>query len=229
MGEENNNFGNEVGNSIEKGIETGAGAIGNAVRKGAKKLKENAKLAIKTLWNTIPIEYRLIIIAVIAAIVILFVLLCAAALYILDLKSDDTSTDEKYNSVATMESTDITNEASQLLQEEIQSFISNYNSDNETLKTEMLNKIDVILQWQEQHGYSAAFLITVAFEEDERVENFNFDTFFDDINIQAGTWKEMKLKTIKEIAEVWILDDTANEWANNIENNMPQDIDSSAN
>lgn len=130
------------------------------------------------------------------------------------------SNNEEYNSTISNGEggIDLTNSEWSLTKAEIQKFIENYNSSNSTLKNNMSNNIDKIIKWQNDYGYSSAFLITIAFEDNRT----DFDTFLDEINQKAEEWKKKEYKTTKEIAKDYVGDDTSNEWANNIENKMQE-------
>ena len=198
--------------STKLGIENGK----RALKKQQKKNKRNQ--TIKAFWKAIPIKARLILIGTSIGMVA-FILLCSAAWYIIEEigGSTDTNTDEIYNSVVSTESIgmDITSQTMQISEEEIKSYIENYDSTNMPLRNAMLGKIKEIHKWQEDYGYSALFLITVAFEDGKVAAGV--DVYITDMNTKAANWKEKGYKTIKEIAKEYVIDDTYAEWANNIE------------
>ena len=130
-----------------------------------------------------------------------------------------TDTDEELESAASQAGgIDVTAESWNLTKSEIKDFINSYDTGNEALRAKMLNKIDDIYNWQENYGYSAAVLITIAFEEGISADNF--DNFLNDMSTNAQKWKDEGYTTIPQIAEDYVGDDTAEEWANNIENNI---------
>lgn len=205
-----NKITNEVGNGIERGVEKGAQGVQNTLHKMFKKLKENTKQAFQIIWNMIPLKYRLIIIAVIAVIAILFILVCAAALFILDISANETSTSDLYSSIVQMQEENII--INTLSTEEIESFISNYDTSNILLKTEMLKNTNKINNWQSKTNYSATLLITIAFEEN--IDENSLSSFINTMEVTAKEWETSGYKTIQEIADAYIGDDTSVEWAN---------------
>lgn len=219
--------------NINEGEEEKSKKIG--IDNGKRALKKQQKKhqrrqTIRAFWKSLPRKARLIIIGVSAGL-ISFILLCAVTLYIIEEEADRTSTDEEYDSIASVTDEIIDITIADMLVEEasLQNYINSYNSTNLDLKNTMLANTSEIIKWQQDNGYSAMFLITVAFEEDERVEEFNFDTLFNDIKDKSAAWKENGCKTVKEIAEVYVADDTAGEWANNIENSMQENSGSDTN
>ena len=95
-------------------------------------------------------------------------------------------------------------------------FINNYETDNEALREQMLNNVDKIKKWQEDYGYSSTLLIAIAFEDD--VESF--DSFLEEMQENGQRWKDKGYSSIYDIADDYINDDTAEEWANNINNKI---------
>lgn len=188
-----------------------------------KKLKKKANPIRKVVVNAIKAAVipMVILLAKIFAIVILTTVIISAFVNLLDGNSsgDSISNNEEYNStISNGGGIDLTNTEWNFTKAEIQKFIENYNSSNSTLKNDMINNIDKIIKWQNDYGYSSAFLITIAFEENRN----DFETFLDEVNEKAGEWKKNQYKTTKEIAKDYVGDDTANEWANNIENKMQE-------
>lgn len=120
--------------------------------------------------------------------------------------------EEAYQPIS--ESTDVDITATRFIwqEEEIKSFINNYKSDNEDLKNQMLDKINEIKKWQDDYGYGAGVLITIAFEENVS----DFDSFLNDMIKNAEKWKEEGYTKLNEIAKDYVGDETATEWANNI-------------
>ena len=113
---------------------------------------------------------------------------------------------------------DITSDTWQLSKSELEDYINNYDTTNEDLREEMPNRIDEIYDWQNNYEYSGAVLITIAFEEDIPADDF--DNFLNEMSTNAQKWKDEGYTTIPQIAEDYVGDDTAEEWANNIENNI---------
>lgn len=158
----------------------------------------------------------------IAAIVSLFTITIGEG----DGNSETTSTDEEYSSSSSTGSIELDTTANYYNvenTEQIQDFINNYVISNQesvdsALKAKMLEKVNEIYKWQEDYGYSALLLITIAIEDGETAENF--ETFLNTMNQKAATWKNNGYKTTKEIAKDYVGDDTAQEWANNIESQM---------
>ena len=188
-----------------------------------KKLKKKANPVRKVIMNAIKAAVipMVILLAKILAVVILVTVLISAFVNLLDGNSsgDSISNNEEYNStISNGGGIDLTNTEWNFTKDEIQKFIENYNSSNSALKNDMINNIDKIIKWQNDYGYSSAFLITIAFEENRN----DFETFLDEVNEKAGEWKKIQYKTTKEIAKDYVGDDTANEWANNIENKMQE-------
>lgn len=188
-----------------------------------KKLKKKANPVRKVIMNAIKAAVipMVILLAKILAVVILVTVLISAFVNLLDGNSsgDSISNNEEYNStISNGGGIDLTNTEWNFTKDEIQKFIENYNSSNSALKNDMINNIDKIIKWQNDYGYSSAFLITIAFEENRN----DFETFLDEVNEKAGEWKKNQYKTTKEIAKDYVGDDTANEWANNIENKMQE-------
>jgi hypothetical protein len=188
-----------------------------------KNLKKKANPVRKVIMNAIKAAVipMVILLAKILAVVILVTVLISAFVNLLDGNSsgDSISNNEEYNStISNGGGIDLTNTEWNFTKDEIQKFIENYNSSNSALKNDMINNIDKIIKWQNDYGYSSAFLITIAFEENRN----DFETFLDEVNEKAGEWKKNQYKTTKEIAKDYVGDDTANEWANNIENKMQE-------
>lgn len=188
-----------------------------------KKLKKKANPVRKVIMNAIKAAVipMVILLAKILAVVILVTVLISAFVNLLDGNSsgDSISNNEEYNStISNGGGIDLTNTEWNFTKAEIQKFIENYNSSNSALKNDMINNIDKIIKWQNDYGYSSAFLITIAFEDNRT----DFENFLDEVNEKAGEWKKNQYKTTKEIAKDYVGDDTANEWANNIENKMQE-------
>lgn len=203
MNEEMDN--NLMDKSAQMGIENGKRAL--------KKAQKKAQKTLKALWKAIPLKIRLIIIAVIAAIVGI-ILLCAMAWYVIEDLSIRTSTDEQYNAVASGDyNTFIQIQATT---EEIEQFLQECGSDNTGLKDELLKaeRITQIEQWQTNTKYNAILLIAIIFEE--QVPEDNLDAFIAEINTKGQKWKNAGYTTVQQIAEDYVGDDTATEWANSV-------------
>ena len=202
----------EEDEDLEKKKQTQLG-YENGKRAAKKQQKKNErKQTIKAIWQKIPIKIKLIIIAT-TAISIGFILLCASAWYILESETNTTNTDQEYTSSASEQTgeIDVTAEDWQLTRNQIEEFIRNYETGNEELRTELLeNRIEQIYNWQEETGYSAGLIIAIALEENKT----NFDDFLEEMNEKGNIWKEAGYKTVKEIAQDYIGDETAEEWAN---------------
>lgn len=188
-----------------------------------KKIKKKANPVRKVIINAIKAAVipMVILLAKILAVVILVTVLISAFVNLIDGNSsgNSISNNEEYNStISNGGGIDLTNTEWNFTKAEIQKFIENYNSSNSTLKNDMINNIDKIIKWQNDYGYSSAFLITIAFEDNRT----DFENFLDEVNEKAGEWKKNQYKTTKEIAKDYVGDDTANEWANNIENKMQE-------
>lgn len=186
-----------------------------------KKLKKKANPVRKVIMNAIKAAVipMVILLAKILAVVILVTVLISAFVNLLDGNSsgDSISNNEEYNStISNGGGIDLTNTEWNFTKDEIQKFIENYNSSNSALKNDMINNIDKIIKWQNDYGYSSAFLITIAFEENRN----DFEGFLDEMKQKAENWKNNGYTTTKEIAKDYVGDDTSDEWANNIENKM---------
>lgn len=198
-------------------------ALKSAKEIAKKKSKDKIQ---KVIWNAIKTAIIPMFLLLIKVFAIIFLVCAIASLFSFTIYGDgdeddnSTSTEENYNSTVAEGGIDITSDTKMITEAEIQAFINNYDSNNSNLKAEMISKSNSILQWQNTYGYSAMFLITVAFEEDAGSDNFNFDTFLTEFSSKASEWKEKGLKKTSEIAKEYIGDDTASEWANNIENKM---------
>lgn len=186
-----------------------------------KKIKKKANPVRKVIINAIKAAVipMVILLAKILAVVILVTVLISAFVNLLDGNSsgDSISNNEEYNStISNGGGIDLTNTEWNFTKDEIQKFIENYNSSNSALKNDMINNIDKIIKWQNDYGYSSAFLITIAFEENRN----DFEGFLDEMKQKAENWKNNGYTTTKEIAKDYVGDDTSDEWANNIENKM---------
>ena len=159
----------------------------------------------------------MILFAKIMAVVLLVCVVVSLFQSVLNFNNDDssTTTDQEYTSSSSEQTgeIDITDEDWQLTRSQIEQFIENYETGNEELRTELLeNRIEQIYNWQEETGYSAGLIIAIALEENKT----NFDDFLEEMNEKGNIWKEAGYKTVKEIAQDYIGDETAEEWANTI-------------
>lgn len=107
-------------------------------------------------------------------------------------------------------------------EQEIKEYIEQYETENETLRTELLKdeNITKIIEWQNNYNYTADVLIAMAFEEAEGNENFDFNTFLENLNTKGEEWNENNYKTVNEIAQNYVGDETTEEWANNIKEKL---------
>lgn len=195
--------------------------------KSAKEIaKKKSKNKIqKIIWHAVKVAIIpfLLLFAKIMAVVILVCVVVSMFQGILDNgNSSSTSTDEEYNSSVSEQTggMDITSENWQVSRDEIRNYINEYDTPNTALKNELLkeNRIEQIYKWQEDTGYSAGLLITIALEENRN----DFDDFLNEMNEKGKAWKEAGYTTIKQIAEDYVGDETAGEWANNIETKMQE-------
>lgn len=99
-------------------------------------------------------------------------------------------------------------------------FIKNYDTTNEEMKNELTReaRMQELEEWQANYGYISELLVTIIFEENITVENL--DVFLGDLNKRASIWKSEGYTSIKQIAEDYVNDETASEWANNIQNKL---------
>jgi len=205
--------------------------IENGKRELKKKKKQNDRKNIVKSFFKIELKKLKLVLIISTAVLIGFILLCASAWYIIKEGigkngGETTSTDEEYSSSSSTGSIELDTTANYYNvenTEQIQDFINNYVISNQesvdsALKTKMLEKVNEIYKWQEDYGYSALLLITIAIEDGVTAENF--ETFLNTMNQKAATWKNNGYKTTKEIAKDYVGDDTAQEWANNIESQM---------
>ena len=199
--------------------------IENEAMKSAKEtLKKKTKNKVtKIIWNAVKaVVIPMLIFALKAMAVVIFIII-AISLFnnILDGISDSANTDEEYNSYiedSILGGADITAEQWLFTETQVEDFIINYDSDNILLKSQMLNNIRRIQEWQADYGYSAGLLISMAFEENVS----DFDLFLEDMNDMAQIWQDNEYTTINQIAQDYVGDETASEWANNITNQMSQ-------
>ncbi|MBQ3601262.1 MAG: hypothetical protein II992_08710, partial [Lachnospiraceae bacterium] len=200
-----------------------AEAMGAAKRKSkdmAKKMMK--KVALAFAKAAIPMFLALLKVLAVVIVVAIITSLIGSVLDWFSGGESNTNTDETYNSVVSTEASgmDITSETIRLSEDEIKSYIENYDSTNITLKNEMLGKIEEIYKWQEDYGYSAMFLITIAFEDNINAEAI--DDFITEMSTKAATWNINGYKATKEIAKEYVADDTYADWANNIENKIQE-------
>lgn len=213
----NDDYGTIEENEEQRHTKLGEENGKRALKKQQKKNQRNQ--TIKALWTKAPLNVKVIIIVLVA--LIGFVLLCAGALYILELDDDNKKQDEEYSSIVSS-SINITSSKLQLSDIQINTLINNYSSSDVTLKLTMVSNIEKIIQWQNNYKYSAALLITIAYEEG--ITASEFDSFLIVMNAKAQLWNQVGYKTIEKIAQNYVGDETTKEWANNIENKMQQNL-----
>ena len=185
-----------------------------------KAKKESKKQIQKIIWHAVKaavIPFIILFAKIMAAVLLVCVVvtLFQSILNFDDSDNSSTTTDQEYTSSASEQTgeIDITDEDWQLTRSQIEQFIENYETGNEELRTELLeNRIEQIYNWQEETGYSAGLIIAIALEENKT----NFDDFLEEMNEKGNIWKEAGYKTVKEIAQDYIGDETAEEWANTI-------------
>lgn len=216
----------------------------NTAMKVAK--EEAKKRAKKQTQKMIMHVVKAVVIPILLKLVWVFVIVLGICVifsaFNLVVNSEDEEEEEYFPVV---EEIDITAEEWMATEEEITTFITNYSTEYEDLRKVMLDKKSDIYTWQNTYGYSAKFFVAVAFEEypeeeensaegnapEQAVPEENttaeeeeyFTEFLSKMNQQASTWKDSngnKLTTINEIAEIYVGDETYEEWANNIQNNM---------
>lgn len=179
--------------------------------------KQNKKQVYKVVWNIAKaaiVPTLILLVKILAGILIVISIFSLFTVVISGNESeeDTTDTEEEYISVANAQ-IKLTSDSLMVDKTQIQNFIRNYESTNEILRSQLVNKIDDIYKWQDDTKLSALFLITVAFYEDtdnldEFIENWSNKDFLKDC------------ETIGDIAEKYISDDTADNWANIIEKYM---------
>jgi len=90
---------------------------------------------------------------------------------------------------------------------EIESFIYNFESEDDTLKTELKNSAEDIQNWQKDNGYDARILIALAFDEANGATEFDLNEFITtDMANAASAWKEQELTTPREFVTQYICD-----------------------
>ena len=189
-----------------------------AMKTAKEKAKRESKKQIqKIIWHAVKAAVIpfMILFAKIMAVVLLVCVVVSLFQSVLNFNNDDssTTTDQEYTSSSSEQTgeIDITDEDWQLTRSQIEQFIENYETGNEELRTELLeNRIEQIYNWQEETGYSAGLIIAIALEENKT----NFDDFLEEMNEKGNIWKEAGYKTVKEIAQDYIGDETAEAWAN---------------
>lgn len=186
--------------------------VGGLKKKISKKEnKQNLKVMIqkKVIKSFIKIAIGIFLGIVFIALILGFEIMLD------DNDKNSTNPEEDLEAVASQAGgIDMTSEEWQLSKTEIQDFINSYNTTDANLREKMLDRIDDIYNWQNNYGYSAGILITIAFE-DEWVTADNLNEFFEKMNgIGSG------YKTIQEIVQDYVGDDTASEFANKIETKM---------
>ena len=82
----------------------------------------------------------------------------------------------------------------------------------------MLDNISKIYKWQNDYGYSAAFIISLGFEDNRN----DFDNYINEMNEKGKEWKTNGYKSVFEFIEDYIGDETSTEVANNIVNKISE-------
>lgn len=192
-----------------------------AMKTAKEKAKREGKKQIqKIIWHAVKaavIPFIILFAKIMAAVLLVCVVvtLFQSVLNFDDNDNSSTTIDQEYTSSASEQTggIEVTAEDWQLTRNQIEEFIRNYETGNEELRTELLeNRIEQIYNWQEETGYSAGLIIAIALEENKT----NFDDFLEEMNEKGNIWKEAGYKTVKEIAQDYIGDETAEEWANTI-------------
>ena len=209
------------------------GKIHSAAKNGFDKMKKRGKQSLKAMWKALPVKAKLIIIAVVAGIIGI-ILLCAMAWYLINLDINIADPNETYNSTTlSWEQIDLTADEWKLTETEIEAFIKSSNKSNDFLMQALLNRKSEIASWQNQYGYSAAFLISVAYQEleNEPVDVNNItsilnkvDDFLLKMDVNGRLWNYREHKVFKIIAEEYVGEQRANEWANDIINRMTTNL-----
>lgn len=196
----------------EEAIKSGLEKLNREQKKNKqiKKVVVAVQVAVQTIVHVFTIAWPIILVLVIIGGFNLIV------------NDDKTASEEESKMTSTVQggNTDITTEDWKCTEQEIIDFINNYVSDNDELKDELLNRVPEIIQWQDDYGYGATLLITIAFEEGKNAEDV--DNFLSEMNEKAQKWNEKGDKTVQDIAKDYVGDESAQEWANNIENNMQE-------
>ena len=180
-----------------------------------KQAKKKTRKIIMTIVKAVVIPMLLFILKILS-IILAIIIIVSLMNSIFDLSGGGGGKEDEDYAPSTEMSVDITNEELILSEDKIEEFIKNYKTDNEKLKEEMLDNIDRIKRWQDDYGYSGTILVAIAFEDN--VESF--DEFLTEMQKYGQSWKENGYTNISEIAEDYIDDDTAQEWANNITNKI---------
>ena len=191
-------------------LKTATEEVETAIKKESKK---QTKKIIKTVIKSVIIPMLIFLLKLLAAILAIM-LIVALINNIIEFFTGGKEENDYLPSVAIV---DITGEELLSITEtQIIEFINNYETDNETLREQMLNNVDKIKKWQEDYGYSGTLLVAIAFEDD--VESF--DTFLEEMQEYGQRWKDKGYSSVYDIADDYINDDTAEEWANNINNRI---------
>lgn len=193
----------------------------NEAIKSAKEIikKKTKNKFQKMAWNAVKVAVIPMFILMIKIIAIT-VLVCAVISMFSNILNDDGNSNSKLESSAATQigGMDISTDSWKFTKSQIGDFINNYDTTNSNLKEIILKRIDDIYNWQENYGYSAGLLITIAFEENR----IDFDDFLNEMNQKGKEWKEKGYKNVHEIAQDYVGDDTSSEWANNIENKLKE-------
>lgn len=90
---------------------------------------------------------------------------------------------------------------------EIEEFINNFDSEDGTLKDEMLTNAENISNWQNTYRYDARILIALAFDEANGATEFDLNEFITtDMANAASAWNEQRLTTPREFVTQYICD-----------------------
>lgn len=198
-------------------------AENEALRSAKEIAKRKSKNKMqKIIWHAVKAAVipMLILMVKIMAVAILVCAVISMFQNILDGEDGETSTNEEFESTVSAQigGMDITDSTWQFSAAQIEDFINNYDSISTSLKQEMLNHVEDIYNWQNNYGYSAGILIAIAAEDGITAEEF--DDFLNEMDANGQKWKESGYKNVQEIAQDYVGDETANEWANNISNQM---------
>lgn len=192
-----------------------------AIKSAKEIIKKKTKNKIqKVVWNAVKVAVIPMLILMIKIIAI-SVLICAVVSMfssILDGDGTTTNKDLESSSSTRIGGVEINSENWKFTKSQIEDFINSYDTTNNELKQKLLEKIDDIYNWQEDYGYSAGVLITIAFEENR----IDIDDFLNEMKQKGQEWQKEGYTTISEIAEDYVGDETSSEWANNIENKLKE-------
>ena len=157
----------------------------------------------RKIWRLVKAVMVPIFLLLIKVFIVILLITIIASLFYSVFDYDDgevRSSSEKYTSSSTdsVGGIDVTTEIWQLSRAQIKDFIENYDSTDDDLKQKMLDRVE------------------------EGIGADDFDNFLDEMKEKAEKWKDEGYTTLEQIAEDYVGDDTAKEWANNIENKMQE-------